>query len=58
MLILMVFIISYGIAVQVILYPNEDAEWGLVRSIMRKAYYQIYGEMFFGEIEGKMLTYL
>lgn len=52
-LILLVFITAYGLAVQAILYPNAELEWALIPSIFEKAYFQIYGELYLDEIQGK-----
>ena len=51
-LIPLVFIIAYGLAAQAILYPNADLEIELVQSILEKAYFQIYGELYLDEIKG------
>lgn len=50
--ILMVFIIAYGVASQVILYPNSDFGLELLRDVFKKPYFQMYGELFLEEIEG------
>ena len=50
--IIMVFIIAYGVAAQVILYPNSSFGWRLVRDVLKKPYFQMYGELFLEEIEG------
>ncbi len=55
LIILVVFIIAYGIASQAILYPNSDFNWSLVRDVFRKPYWQMYGELFLEEIEGRKL---
>ena len=55
MLILMVFITAYGMAAQSILYPNAPLEVALIQDVLRKAYWQIYGELFLEEIEGRAL---
>ena len=49
----MVFIAAYGLASQSIMYPNSPLEWTLIQDVLRKAYWQIYGELFLEEIEGK-----
>ncbi len=51
--ILMVFIIAYGVASQVILYPNSEFGWELLRDVLKKPYWQMYGELFLEEIEGE-----
>ena len=52
-IILMVFIIAYGLASQAILYPNTPFSLTLMKEIVRKPYWQMYGELFLEEIEGE-----
>ena len=54
-IILMVFIIAYGVASQVILYPNSDFGLELIRDVLKKPYFQMYGELFLEEIEGTVV---
>ena len=49
----MVFILAYGMASQSILYPNEKLDIYLVRDVLRKPYWQMYGELFLEELEGE-----
>ncbi len=51
-IILMVFVMAYGIALQAILYPNSALNLSLIGDIFKKAYFQIYGELFLDELEG------
>lgn len=53
LIILVVFILAYGSATHAILYPNSEPDWTLVKNIFKKAYFQIYGELFLEEIEGE-----
>lgn len=53
-LILGVFVIAYGIAQQAILYPNERMSTDLVVAVVRKSYWQMYGELFLEDIEGSL----
>ena len=48
----MVFIVAYGLAAHIILYPNSELEWSLIKDVLRKPYWQMYGELFLEEIEG------
>ncbi|XP_070175133.1 transient receptor potential cation channel subfamily M member-like 2 [Littorina saxatilis] len=50
--ILMVFIGAYAIASEAILYPETELSWKLLYHLPRKAYWQIYGELFLEDIEG------
>ena len=52
-MILMVFIGAYAIASEAILYPETELSWKLLYHLPRKAYWQIYGELFLEEIEGE-----
>ncbi|KAK3787677.1 hypothetical protein RRG08_031907 [Elysia crispata] len=51
--ILMVFIISYAVASEAILYPESELSWKLLFYLPRKAYWHIYGELFLEDIEGE-----
>nr|KAG5697785.1 hypothetical protein BaRGS_026742 [Batillaria attramentaria] len=53
-MILLVFITSYAIASEAILYPNTELSWQLLYRLPRKAYWTIYGELFLEEIEGRL----
>ena len=55
--IFLIFIVAYGLAAQVILYPNAELEIGLVQDVMEKAYFQIYGELYLEEIKGMVILY-
>nr|KAI8744050.1 transient receptor potential cation channel subfamily M member 2-like [Biomphalaria glabrata] len=49
--ILLVFIVSYALASEAVLYPNSEPSWKLLYFVPRKAYWQIYGELFLDDIE-------
>ncbi|XP_052805159.1 transient receptor potential cation channel subfamily M member-like 2 isoform X2 [Mya arenaria] len=53
LLILMVFVFSYAISSNSILYPNSPLTWNTAVQIIRKSYWNIYGELFLEEIEGE-----
>ena len=53
--ILSVFVVAYGIALQAILHPNSKLDFPLAVSIVKKAYFQIHGELFLDELEGQLL---
>ena len=44
--ILSVFIISFGIAFQSILEPNEPPSWNLLADLLWRPYWQMFGELF------------
>ena len=52
---MMVFVVAYGVALQAILYPNSPFDFKLISSIFKKAYFQIYGELFLEELEGTLI---
>ncbi|XP_055956023.1 transient receptor potential cation channel subfamily M member 2 isoform X1 [Patella vulgata] len=55
--IFVLFIVAYAIASEAILYPNTELTWKLVYQLPRKAYWQIYGELFLENIEDVNLDY-
>ena len=51
MVIISIFVITFGVVTQATLYPNNKLDMELFRSIANKAYWPIYGEMLIlGEI--------
>jgi len=52
MVIMLVFILAYGIASQVILYPNSDLNILLVTDILKYAWWSIFGEFNIEEVSG------
>jgi len=50
----MAFVFSYAIASHSILFPNAPFTWKTTISVIRNAYWNIYGELFLDEIEGKL----
>ncbi|KAL9968654.1 hypothetical protein ACROYT_G020769 [Oculina patagonica] len=46
LLIMVIFLLAYGVAQQAILYPNEAASWSMVSRIFFRPYFQVYGELF------------
>ncbi|XP_046554738.1 transient receptor potential cation channel subfamily M member 4-like isoform X2 [Haliotis rubra] len=53
LVIIFVAIGSYAVATEAILYPNASWSIGFVLAIPRKAFWQIFGELFFEEIAGE-----
>ncbi|XP_071942447.1 transient receptor potential cation channel subfamily M member-like 2 isoform X2 [Antedon mediterranea] len=51
MCILFVFLIAYGVASQAIMFPNTSGFFPIVKGIMYKSYFQMYGELFLEDIE-------
>ncbi|KAI0242998.1 Transient receptor potential cation channel subfamily M member-like 2 [Lamellibrachia satsuma] len=53
-IIIMVFVVAYGVALQAILYPNSPLDFTLMSKMFKKAYFQIYGELFLEELGGTL----
>ncbi|XP_077861919.1 transient receptor potential cation channel subfamily M member 3-like [Saccoglossus kowalevskii] len=51
-IILAVFAISFGVAIEAILYPNMEPDIRIIFKSLYKPYWQLYGELFLEEIEG------
>ncbi|PZC87367.1 hypothetical protein B5X24_HaOG201603 [Helicoverpa armigera] len=43
---LLVVLMSFGVARQAILYPDEEASWHLIREVFFQPYFMLYGEVF------------
>ncbi|XP_070579637.1 transient receptor potential cation channel subfamily M member-like 2 isoform X2 [Ptychodera flava] len=54
LIILVVFIAGFGVANEAILYPNMDPHVHLMVRSLYKPYWQLYGELFLEEIEGRV----
>ncbi|XP_036366346.1 transient receptor potential cation channel subfamily M member-like 2 isoform X3 [Octopus sinensis] len=50
-MILFVFMVAYGIATQSILHPSTPMSYDLFRGVFKKAYFQMYGELFLEEYD-------
>uniref|UniRef100_K1QLP0 Transient receptor potential cation channel subfamily M member 8 n=1 Tax=Magallana gigas TaxID=29159 RepID=K1QLP0_MAGGI len=59
LIILMVFVLSYSISTYAIMFPNSVLRVSLIRQILRKGYWTLYGELFLEEYEagGEDCTY-
>jgi len=53
LIILAVFLISYSIATYSMMYPNSSLNFELVKSMIKRSYWNLYGELFLEEIESK-----
>ncbi|XP_077862252.1 transient receptor potential cation channel subfamily M member 5-like [Saccoglossus kowalevskii] len=51
-LILAVFVVSFGVVIEAILYPNMDPDIRIIFKSLYKPYWQLYGELFLEEVEG------
>ncbi|XP_063443884.1 transient receptor potential cation channel subfamily M member 3-like isoform X2 [Mytilus trossulus] len=52
-MIFMVVLVSFGIITQANLFPNSELEWQLLKKIVYLPYWQLYGELFLDNMEGK-----
>ena len=48
-LILLVFIVSFGVGFQALLDPHEPVSWYTLVGVFWRTYWQMYGELFIGE---------
>ena len=46
LLIMVIFLLAYGVAQQAILHPNEEPSWSVVSGVFFRPYFQVYGELF------------
>ena len=53
MFILFVFLISYGVALQAIMFPNEKSWKRIFQGVFYYPYWQMFGELFLDEIGGQ-----
>ncbi len=52
-MILVVFLLAYGISSQALMYPQRDFYPLIFRDIFYYPYWQIYGELWLEELEGQ-----
>ena len=48
--VLLIFLISYGVASQALLYPNQTFSGKAIERIFFMPYFQVYGELFLEDI--------
>ncbi|KAG6456153.1 hypothetical protein O3G_MSEX009591 [Manduca sexta] len=48
---LLVVLMSFGVARQAILYPEQEASWYLIRDVFYQPYFMLYGEVFASDID-------
>ena len=51
MIILLIFVLAYAVASESLLYPESELGWQRLYHLPRKAYWQVFGELFLDEIE-------
>lgn len=54
-IIMLVVLMSFGVARQAILFPNEEPSWKLAKNIFYMPYWMIYGEVFADQIDRKQV---
>uniref|UniRef100_A0A8W8JN38 Ion transport domain-containing protein n=1 Tax=Magallana gigas TaxID=29159 RepID=A0A8W8JN38_MAGGI len=52
LLILVVFILSFGVTYHANLYPNAPQQWSVLKDVLYYPYWQMYGELSLENIEG------
>uniref|UniRef100_A0A672ULT3 Transient receptor potential cation channel subfamily M member 3 n=1 Tax=Strigops habroptila TaxID=2489341 RepID=A0A672ULT3_STRHB len=57
-IIMLVVLMSFGVARQAILFPNEEPSWKLAKNIFYMPYWMIYGEVFADQIDRKFIPIL
>ena len=59
LLIMVVFLMAYGVAQQAILFPHEHGSWSLIPKVFFRPYFQVYGELFIEDTtySGKFFFY-
>ncbi|GFS15664.1 transient receptor potential cation channel subfamily M member 3 [Elysia marginata] len=50
-LILAVFVLSFGVAYHVNMFPNSPVSWSILKNVIYYPYFQIYGELFLEDLE-------
>ncbi|CAG5125692.1 unnamed protein product [Candidula unifasciata] len=50
-MVLVVFLLAYGVASQALLYKHRDTSWQILKDILYFPYWQLYGELFLEELE-------
>jgi len=53
MIIMLVFVVAYGITSQVVLYPNSALNIRLIIDILNYAWWSIFGEFNIEEVSGQ-----
>ena len=57
LLVLAVFIVSFGVAFQAILHPNQSPSWTTLIDILWRPYWQMFGELFLDDVSTGMGLY-
>jgi len=54
LIVLVVFIVSFGIAFQAILHPNQPLSWSMLADVIWRPYWQMFGELFLDDVSTGM----
>ena len=52
LLILVVFLLAFGITAQALLYPNAEPNWEVLKNVVYQPYFDIYGPVNLDELQG------
>jgi hypothetical protein len=51
-LILLVFVLSFGVAYHANMFPRSPASWSILVNVLYFPYFQMYGELFLEDLKG------
>ena len=55
-LILLLFVVSFGVIYHAIIFPNSPADLYVVRNVFHYAYFMMYGELFLDTMRGMVFV--
>ena len=55
LIILVIFILAFGIAMQALLHPNENFSYETLKGAVYLPYFQVFGELFLDRVEGLLI---
>jgi transient receptor potential cation channel subfamily M protein 2 len=54
LLILIVFILAFGVASHSLRFPNAQLSWTILKDVVYMPYWQMYGELFLEDLSGAL----
>ncbi|KAH9512883.1 hypothetical protein Btru_036871 [Bulinus truncatus] len=51
--ILIIFVLAFGIAYHINMFPNQPKDWSILYTVFLYPYFQMYGELFLDDLKGK-----
>lgn len=57
LLVLIVFLVAYGVASQGLLYHRRIPDWSILRDVIYFPYFQLFGELFLDEFQSMGIHY-